>query len=362
MQIIEDRRNLHRIPELVRTLSKTMAYLQKALEGLNCAVFSPMPSSLCAFFDFGADQSIAFRCDADALPIEEKTNLPFASQHPGCMHACGHDGHMAIVLELARRLNNKTNLPHNVLLVFQPAEEEGAGARDLCNTGVFQQYNVSAIFALHLWPGVTKGAIASRKNEFFSHSCEVTVDVFGESAHIAKSREHIDATGAAVEFYNRVRTMEKALPTEIYRILNFGLFQSGTVRNAISGHAHLEGSLRAFQDDIFSQLYDGIFDAAKAVEKASGCRFQLTMNDGYPAVMNPPELYEKVKRLVDFEEISAPFMTAEDFSWYQKQLPGMLFLLGLGDTPPLHADTFDFDESILQKGADFFEYLAEHFS
>lgn len=362
MQIIEDRRNLHQIPELVRNLPKTMAYLNKALEGLNCTVFSPMPGSLCAFFDFGADHAIAFRCDADALPIEEKTGLPFASQHPGRMHACGHDGHMAILLELARRLNEKTALPHNVLLVFQPAEEEGAGARDLCNTGVFEQYCVDAIFALHLWPGVKKGAIASRKEELFSHSCEINVDVYGESAHIAKSREHIDATRAAVDFYTRVRAMENALPEHIYRILNFGLFESGTVRNAISGHAHLEGSLRAFQDEVFTQLYDGIFAAAKAVEKESGCRFQLKMNDGYPAVLNPADLYDRVKAIADFEELPAPYMTAEDFSWYQKRLPGMFFVLGLGDTPPLHADNFDFDESILQKGADFFEYLAEHFS
>lgn len=362
MQIITDRRNLHRIPELVRTLPKTMAYLQGALEGLNCTVFSPMDGCLCAFFDFGRDSAIAFRCDADALPIAEKTGLTFASEHDGQMHACGHDGHMAIVLELARRLHEKAYLPHNVLLVFQPAEEEGAGARDVCNTGVFEEYKVQAIFGLHLWPSVKKGVIASRKGELFAHSCEINLDVWGESAHIAKSREHVDATAAAVEFYSRVRKMEQALPEHVYRILNFGLFQSGTACNAISGHARLSGSLRAYQDEIFQPLYQGVIATAKAVEKETGCRFDLKLNDGYPAVINPPALYDRVKDITDFTDLPAPYMTAEDFSWYQKRLPGMFFVLGVGDTPPLHAENFNFDENILLKGADFFEYLAEHFA
>ena len=128
MQIINDRRFLHRIPELDRDLPETMAYLRGSLEKLNCQVFSPMESALCAFFDFGRKDAIAFRADADALPIAEATRADYASRHPGCMHACGHDGHMAIVLELARRLSEKKGLPHNVLLVFQSAEETTGGA------------------------------------------------------------------------------------------------------------------------------------------------------------------------------------------------------------------------------------------
>ena len=107
MNIIEDRRALHRIPELDRQLPQTLAYLRRALEGLSCQVFSPMEGALCAFFDFGREKAIAFRSDADALPIQERTGLDYASIHPGCMHACGHDGHMAMVLELARRLDKK---------------------------------------------------------------------------------------------------------------------------------------------------------------------------------------------------------------------------------------------------------------
>lgn len=361
MPLAADRQALHRIPELDHDLPQTLSYLQTALKGLPCQVFSPMPGALCAWFDFGRESAIAFRADADALPIEEKTGAAYASQHPGKMHACGHDGHMAILLELARRLSRKEALPHNVLLVFQPAEETTGGARELCETGIFAIYRVQAIFGLHLWPGLTAGVVASRERELMARSCEVTVDIFGKSAHIAKAAEGVDALAAGVEFYRQAGALEQSLPQGIFRLLKFGKFQSGTVRNALSAHTHLEGSLRAFQDDVFEGLQRGLRDIGRQVERAFGCTVQVHMNDGYPAVMNPPELFARVRRAADFALLDAPSMTAEDFSWYQRRLPGMFFFLGVGDTPALHADTFDFDEAALENGAEFFERLAENF-
>ena len=361
MQIFTDRHALHRIPELDRELPETLAYLKNALSGLNCNVFAPMDAALCAWFDFGKEDAIAFRSDIDALPITEKTGADYASTHPGKMHACGHDGHMAILMELARRLSNKQTLPHNVLLVFQPAEETTGGARDICQTGVFENHNVQAIFGLHLWPGLEAGKVFSRKNELMARSCEVTVDIYGKSAHIAKASEGIDALMAGTEFYRRAVAMEQALPEHIFRLLKFGKFQSGTVRNALSAHTHMEGSLRAFQDDIFDSLANGLQTIGRDIEAEFGCAVNIHRSDGYPAVMNPEDLYDRVAKTSDFAALAEPCMTAEDFSWYQKYIPGMFFFLGLGDTPALHADTFDFDESILVKGADFFEKLAENF-
>ena len=359
MQIVADRRQLHKIPELDRNLPKTMAYLRQSLQGLGCQLFSPIEGSLCAYFDFGAEKTIAFRSDADALPITEVSDVPYASCHVGQMHACGHDGHMAIALELARRISTKKTLSRNVLIVFQPAEETTGGAKDLCESGIFLYYNVEAIFGLHLWPGVTAGEIFSRRNEMMSRSCEVKVTITGKSAHIAKAHEGIDAMAAGVEFYQRVRALEQALPKEIFRILNFGKFQSGAVCNAISGETRLEGTLRAFQDEVFFSLRDGIRSIAEEVEATTGCTVTIDMNDGYPAVMNPPALYDKVRTLVDFQELEAPSMITEDFSWYQRSLPGMFFFLGTGDSPALHASNFDFPEEILLEGAKFFEKLAE---
>ena len=362
MQIVEDRRALHRIAELDRDLPQTLAYLKKALQGLGCRVFSPVQGALCAWFDFGRDHAIAFRADMDALPIEEKTGAPYASQNRGTMHACGHDGHMAILLELARRLDRKKDLPHNVLLVFQPAEETTGGAKDICQSGVFEAHHVAAIFGLHLWPGLEKGGVFSRKKELMSRSCSVFVDISGRSAHIASADLALDATAAAVTFYQKAMAMEKALAPSIFRLLKFGKLQSGTVGNVISCAARLEGSLRAFQDDVFESLQTGLTAIGKEVEDHTGCRVMIRFHEGYPAVMNPEDLFEKVRGAVAFRELEKPSMTAEDFSYYQKQIPGMFFFLGLGDVPGLHADTFDFDETVLLKGADLFEKLAEEFS
>ena len=361
MQIIEDRRALHRIPELDRQLPETLKYLRNSLEKLDCALFSPAEGALCAFFDFGKADSVAFRADIDALPISERSGKPYASRHPGRMHACGHDGHAAILLELARRLSGAEGMPHNVLLVFQPAEESVGGARLICESGVFADYRTKAIFGLHLWPGLAAGKLFSRSNELMARSCEVNVDIYGKSSHIAKADQGIDALAVAVEFYSRAVAMEKGLPDRIFRLLKFGKFHSGTARNALSDHTRMEGSLRAFQDEVFYGMRRSLLDIAGEMERTTGCRVEVATNEGYPAVMNPAELYEKVRSLAEFGELPEPFMTAEDFSWYQRFLPGMFFFLGLGDTPALHADNFDFDETILVKGADFFWNLAKTF-
>ena len=360
MQIIEDRRALHAIPELDKELPKTLDYLQLKLAFLSCQTFSPAKGSLCAFFDFGADSAIAFRSDADALPVTENTGLPFASRHPGKMHACGHDGHMAMLLELARRLKGK-KLRKNVLLVFQGAEETTGGAQDICRSGIFKKYKVEAIFGMHLWPGLPEGTVASRKKEMLSRSCEVTVDITGTAAHVAKAQEGVDALAAGVEFYTRATALEASLPKDIYRLLKFGKMESGSVRNAVSDRTRLEGSLRTFQDEVFHTMRSGLITVAKELEDETGCSVSVSMNDGYPAVYNDPELYEKVKTIAHFQDLKDPSMITEDFSWYQRYLPGVFFFLGTGDTAPLHADTFTFNEDVLYKGVDFLEKLAENY-
>ena len=361
MQIFADRYALHQIPELQLDLPKTQAYLKEALSSLSCRVFCPCNSALCAFFDFGAAETIAFRADMDALPISEKTGADYASTHPGVMHACGHDGHMAIQLELARRLDRKENLPHNVLLIFQPGEESPGGAKPICDTGVLEEYHVKAIFGLHLWPGLEKGKVFSRRQELMARASEVTLDIYGKSAHIAKAAEGIDALMAGAEFYTRAMEMERQVPAGIFRLLKFGKFHSGTVRNALSAHTHVEGSLRAFQDEIFESMAQNLRDIAADVEAKYGCTVNLHLADGYPAVLNDDAVFDAVNRCHPVEELAEPCMTAEDFAWYQKHVPGVFFFLGLGDTPALHADTFDFDETVLLKGADFFENLVENY-
>jgi len=357
-QIIADRRALHRIPELDNRLPRTMEYLRIALKDLRCTLSSPVPGSLYAWFDNGADAAIAFRADADALPVQEATGAEYASQIPGQMHACGHDGHMAILLELARRLD-QIHTDRNFLLIFQPAEETTGGARDICESGIFEGKNIQAIFGLHLWPGLEKGKIASRKNELMARSCELTAEITGRSSHIAKAEEGLDALLAGVDFVKGMQAIKAELPPEDVHVLGFGKMTSGTVRNAVSAHTRLEGTLRTYRDEIFFGILERLKRLAEEIAAKSGCRVEVTHSQGYPAVMNPPEICEKVKKAgMDYIELDCPYMTTEDFSWYQQTLPGMFFFLGLGPAPALHAADFDFDEGVLSAGAEFFEKLA----
>ena len=359
ISVIFDRRQLHQIPELDRQLPETLAYLTGRLEGLGCRLFAPVEGSLCAWFDFGCEKAIAFRADMDALPITEKTDAAYASRHPGRMHACGHDGHMAIGLELARRLSRKKHLNRNILLVFQSAEETTGGAKDLCKTGIFETYQVEAIFGLHLWPGLSKGKIFSKPGPMMSRSAELDVDIYGKSAHIGRSWEGIDSMEIACIYLREAYDMERSIHPNTPRLLKFGKLESGTVRNAISAHTRLEGGLRAFSDNVFFWMQNRLIQIGKELEKRFGCTVKVHTSTGYPAVDNPQALHDKVYAIAPFESLEEPSMTTEDFSWYQRFLPGMFFFLGLGDGPALHSDKFDFDESVLTVGADFFEKILE---
>lgn len=353
MQIIEDRRTLHAIPELGSELPKTLDYLRLKLAFLPCQVFSPIPGALCAWFDFGADSALAFQCNTDGQALTENSEKNYASRHPGKMHARGHDGHMAMLLELARRLDAKKPRK-NILLVFAPA----GSAKTLCRTGIFKKYRAEAVFGMRLCPGIPEGLAASRKNEMLCRACQVTVEISGSCVPVTRVGEGLDAMAAGIAFYTRVCAMEKALPENIFRLLQFGKMESGTAPDTVSGKTLLEGTLRTFRDETYHALRSGLVTVAKEVEDATGCTISVNMTDGYPAVLNPEPLYAKVRSAVHFRELDTPSMDTEDFAWYQRFLPGMFFFLGTGDSPGLHTAEFDFNEEILKKGADLYETLA----
>ena len=360
MQIYEDRRALHRIPETGLSLPKTTAYVTARLKEMGCEVFHPIESSVCTFFDFGADSAIAFRADMDALRIREQTGLPFASEHEGFMHACGHDGHTAALLELARRLKAK-KLDKNILLIFQPGEETPGGADPLCETGVLEKYSVETLFGLHLWPGLEKGCVYSRAGALMARSSRLKVTISGKAAHIGKWEEAVDAMAAGVQFYTKAMEMEKAIEPGVFCLLKFGRMESGNAHNIISAETVIEGSLRTYDDALFEYMQQKLYEIAGQVEENTGCEVSVQMSTNYPAVMNPEAVLTKVRQILEVREVDKPSMVAEDFSFYQKRVAALFFFLGLGDTPTLHANNFSFDEAVLLKGVELFETLAEQY-
>lgn len=361
-RLVRFRRDLHQIPELDRDLPKTLKYINHVLSGLNCLVFSPTRSSACAYFDFGREKTAAFRSDMDALPISERTFLPFMSLHENKMHACGHDGHMAMLLELAVRVDSLTEPPPcNLLLIFQPAEETSGGAEDICLSGILEKYNVSHIFGFHLWPGLPEGEIYTKSGPMLARSSELDVDIYGKSSHIARPSEGLDALYAQTLFIKSAYDMEKSeLPPSELRLLRFGKAESGTVRNAISAKSKLLGSMRAFSDETFDYMKKRLFEIAAGTKKLTGCDIDIRLSKGYPPVINDDRLYEAVCSFLGPNAphaLDEPFMIAEDFSFYGKAVPALFFFLGAGDRPPLHSNDFNFSEEILLNGADFYTRL-----
>lgn len=361
MSVVAHRRALHRIPELDRKLPETTAYVEKVLRGLPCQVAAPIPGAVCAFFDAGKPDTVAFRADMDALPVTEETGLPYASCHPGRMHACGHDGHTAMALALAelaaRRLRE---LPHNVLFLFQPAEETTGGAQELCGTGILERHRTLRIFGLHLWPGLPAGTVWTRPGPLMARSSEVTLHAAGKSVHLSRAEEGRDALWAACLFLRRAYRLAETLPGE-RRVLRFGRMVSGSVRNAVSDRTELLGSLRSFDDRTFEAMKAGLREIAEQTAAETGCALDLAISSGYPPVRNSEELYQTVCRALGDDApglVQTPSLAAEDFSYYQQHLPGLFCWLGVGDTAALHAPTFAFDdEAVLPKGTAFLERL-----
>lgn len=399
--LVRFRRDLHRIPELDFQLPETMAYVERVLSGLSCEVAHPCKSCVCAFFDAGRGGSgtgsdggapsrlpmgstTAIRADMDALPILEKTGVPFCSTHAGRMHACGHDTHMAMALTAAtwvdRVLREEPDaLPRNVLFVFQPAEETTGGAKTVCESGVFERYGVDRIFGFHVWPDLPAGTVSSRPGPLLARSSETHIAIHGASTHIAKTygvddaRSH-DAMLAAARFVVRERELMERLGAEEPCICKFGQLEAGTVCNAVAGEARIAGSLRVFSEEMFERAKREIRDLLAACCDETGCTFDLHFAEGYPPVRNDGALYALAKRALDgqdgaplLQELAEPLLIAEDFAFYQKHLPGVFFLLGVGApagegrasfddgvqpyaTTALHTDGLMFSEHLLLPG------------
>lgn len=364
------RRDLHRIPELDFELPETTSYVRGVLDALSCEVWEPCRGALCAYFDLGRPETVALRADMDALPVAEATGAPYASERPGRMHACGHDGHMAMALGAAAWVDRvmagrepgsrAEDLPRNVLLVFQPAEETTGGARVVCESGVFGRMGVTRIFGFHLWPDLPAGALASRPGPLLARSSEATVSFHGRSSHIARWQEGADALAAAARFVPSAEAMCGRLSRERGEpcLLRFGRLEAGTVRNAIAGEARAEGSLRVFSDEMFDRARGALRMLAESAAKTEGCAVDVTFSEGYPPVDNDAALFSLVERaLPGMGRIEEPLLIAEDFAFYQRCLPGVFLLLGTGTGTPLHADTFDFDERVLLAGVETYRRL-----
>ncbi len=349
------RRALHRIPEEGLQEHKTHAYLMRALRAMRPDSLAAIADTgiRCVFRGSGAERTLAFRADIDALKVAEQTGLPFASQHEGMMHACGHDGHMAALLGLgacAAALRDVGRLKGNVVLLFQPAEESSGGAARMIAEGALFDPHVDEIYGLHLYPGVELGEVSCCAGPMMASDYEFDIEVTGKGAHAAMPQKGDNALDAANALYARLKALPQLCdPTEL-ALFNIGRMEGGEQRNVVPKDAALECVLRTYSSDALCDLRDRIRLTIEGVARAYNVVISLKDRVFYPAVVNPEDMAERLGRQLGGIVAQKPLLIAEDFSFYQRERPGLYFFVGTGEEGKregLHSDAFDFSDAAL---------------
>ncbi|MGE5633499.1 MAG: M20 metallopeptidase family protein [Caulobacteraceae bacterium] len=367
-EVIDIRRHLHRTPEPGLLEHETTRFIIDYLInlGIQCEIAATGTGVIGFVKGSRGDKTVAFRADIDALSVEEQTEVSYKSERKGYMHACGHDGHTSILLGFAKFLSQLGNkLENNVVLIFQPAEEGPGGAETIVNSGILDKYKVDCIFGLHIFPDIPEGKIGCRPGAMMAQTGEFDIRIIGRDCHGAMPHKGNDAMVAAASMVLSLNTIvsRNVDPLEP-AVVTVGRMQSGERRNIIAGDAVLEGTMRAFNDATYNRIRGRVINIMNSVAEAYECKTEYEIRDMYPAVNNDEGLFKKLTQAVDENDLIllSPQTISEDYSYYQKKIPGLFVMLGsrnenLGFVYPLHSNKFNFNEEILLSGIQLFYNL-----
>jgi len=363
-QQIKWRRRLHQFPELSLKEHQTTAFLSDELRKRKLK-FLPLKMETGVLAELTGSRpgrTVAIRSDIDALPITEKSGVPFSSKHPGVMHACGHDAHMATVLGAAAILAEmRTDLRGSVRFIFQPAEEQPpGGARPMIANGALK--NVDVIFGLHVDPHLPTGKISLRDGPTMASVYDFDIVVHGKSGHAARPHSAVDAVSIAAEI---VEAVQKIVSRELNPIspaaVTFGTISGGTARNVIADRAVISGTARALDKDVARRLPRLIKRTVAGVCRARGAKYDVIEVAGYPLLVNDPSVNRLLER--NFHALFGPrpvpqtelMLAGEDFGCYLEKVPGAMFRLGIRNKKiradkPWHSSEFIIDEAAMVYG------------
>lgn len=362
--IINTRRELHKIPELDFELPKTIAHITSLLDKMGFKYKTGVGKSGVVVDIDGNDKNvtIALRADMDALPILECNTSEYSSTISGQMHACGHDAHTAILLGVAKILSeNKTNLPCNIRLLFQPAEETTGGALPMINDGCLE--GVDAIFGLHVDPIIECGTVGVKYGAYCASSTDVRIEIEGISCHGAYPSQGIDAIVAACGVITNIQSIiSRNVDSRDSAVLSFGKINGGDKENIVAQKVVTSGTLRTLSNEVKNRVKERLKEMVEYGAKSYGATGKVIFEDSYTALINHDKyidiIKENTKKLLGEKAIfTKPLanMGVEDFAYFVEKVPGAFFNLGVGNlnkgiTAPLHNDKFDIDEESLAIG------------
>jgi hippurate hydrolase len=373
------RRDLHAHPELCFEERRTADVIAQALSDWGIPVHRGLGTTgvVGIVKNGSSDRAIGLRADIDALPITEHNTFAHASRHAGRMHACGHDGHTAMLLAAAKHFSKNRAFNGTVYLIFQPAEEGGGGAREMIKEGLFERFPMEAVFGAHNWPGLKVGQFALKTGPVFASSNEFRITIQGKGSHAAMPHLGVDPVPVACQMVQAFQTIitrnKRPIDTGVISVT---MIHTGEATNVVPDRCEIRGTVRTFTTEVLDLIEQRMKTVAEATCAAfeTHCRFEFSRN--YPPTINHPAetafaqsvMAEVVgaENVLEFE----PTMGAEDFSYYLQHRPGCYFVIGNGDGAHregghglgpcmLHNPSYDFNDDLIPLGATLWVRLAE---
>jgi amidohydrolase len=365
------RRDIHANPELLYDVNRTAASVADKLKTFGCdEVVAGIGRTGVVGVIRGrkaGGKVVGLRADMDALPIEEATNLAYKSTVPGKMHACGHDGHTAMLLGAAKYLADTRNFAGTAVVIFQPAEEGGAGARAMLRDGLLDRFGIQEVFGMHNYPGIPVGEFAIRSGPMMASTDSIAINLEGKGGHAAWPHLGVDTVLVGAQIVNQIQSIvaRNVDPLEA-AVISICVFQAGQTNNVIPQHAKLRGTIRSLSPQVREFLQKRLREVVEGTAQLYGAKADVTFSTGYPVLVNEEGRTAFAAAVAD--EIAGkdkvnrdvpPLMGAEDFAYMLQERPGAFIYLGNGDSAMLHHPAYDFNDEAIPVGTSYWVRLAE---
>ncbi|WP_298431098.1 M20 aminoacylase family protein [uncultured Jannaschia sp.] len=368
-EITEWRRDLHENPEILFDTHRTSKVVADKLREFGCdeVVEGIGRTGVVGVIRGKTDggKVIGLRADMDALPIHEQTGVAYASKTDGAMHACGHDGHTAMLLGAAKYLSETRNFDGSVVVIFQPAEEGGGGGREMCEDGMMDRWNIQEVYGMHNWPGKPVGSFSIRPGAFFAATDVFDIHLEGRGGHAAKPQEVVDTTLMAAQLVTALQSIvsRNADPTKNIVVSVTSFETSSKAFNVIPQRVHIKGTVRTMDDDMRDLAERRMTEISEGIAATFGGTVRVEYQRNYPVMANHDEQTEfaaEVARAVSGDCEDAPLvMGGEDFAFMLEERPGAYILVGNGDTAPVHHPEYDFTDEAIPAGCSWWAEIVE---